>query len=393
MNLNIALNTIIYIMVFLFPGVLFRKFYFTAKHKSQFYQGQLFERFLTTIILSILCLFVYTLLFEYLLSDILGLRLVNKIPYEDFLSLFKHLGKNEVPKILDEKDKFIDFIFLLFTVYVTAATFGTVSYKIIIFLGLDKNISFLRFNNEWDYLFSAPSKDIKKKKSGKIIYTNIDILTMINSKETLYQGGLYKVLYDKDHDLEGLAIRNAQKFLVLDKIDEIETINYINNSINNGELIYTKYRETSKLVTYIKAIDSDVFVINKNEIINYNILYLTKRRSPNVLYIKKAVLFTSILTTLPLSVLIFVSLEISYFDTFWKRLLFSLYTFFQLAIINGVINNIFIRRKEIISNLLIIGFTGVFYLWFFEFTSFIMTTIIGFILLVLVFFFSDSNDE
>jgi len=396
MNLNIALNTIIYIMVFLFPGVLFRRFYFSSKHKNQFNHGNLFERFLTTIIFSIVCIFFYTAFFEYFLSDRLGLRLINKISYADFLSLFKHLGKNEVPTLLDEKSKFKDFTLLLISIYITSASLGILSYKLIITFGFDKMFSILRFNNEWDYLFSAPTKDVKKKKTGKIIYTNIDILTKVNSKEVLYQGSLYKVLYNKDNDLESIAIRNTQKFITLDIIEDKEAINYIEQSIARYELTYAEYRRTDKIVVYIKTIESDIFVINKSEIINYNILYITKPRIFNVhreLFIKRSLETFTILTSIPLIVLLFISNENPFIDTIFKKIIFSSYSFLMFGVIRGAANNILIKKLKVISNLLVIALFGVFYLWFFDITNFWISLGIGVIISVLIAVFGNDKTK
>lgn len=44
MDINIALSTIVYISIFLFPGILFRKFLFIGVDNKQFYTGHLFER-------------------------------------------------------------------------------------------------------------------------------------------------------------------------------------------------------------------------------------------------------------------------------------------------------------------------------------------------------------
>ena len=44
MEFNIALNTIVYLMVFIFPGMIFRKFYYIREYSKEFDKGNLFER-------------------------------------------------------------------------------------------------------------------------------------------------------------------------------------------------------------------------------------------------------------------------------------------------------------------------------------------------------------
>lgn len=374
MNINIALNTIIYIMVFLFPGVLFRKFYFLDKHKNQFHQGNLFERFLLTILTSIVCILCYTFLFEFLLNDYLELRLINQIQYSEFLELFKALSNNTIPDFLSKKQKFIDFSSLFISIYFFSAGFGFLLFKVVTYFKFDHFFSFLRFNNEWDYLFYAPSGELKKIKKDKILSVNIDVLTKTKDKEVLYQGDLYKVLYNKDNELDGIAIRNVHRFLEIEKTKEnANKIKDIQQSIQNKEYKYISYRDYTSKHIFKRSINSDIFVINKSEIVNYNIVYLTKFKP----FTKKPLLpkllaFTTLLfifsTAIFLFILPFISIENKYFNSVWSRILFSMYTFIQLLVTIGSLGN-FTQSKQFsqkMANLLLLLLFGIFYLWFFE---------------------------
>ena len=43
MEINLALNTIIYIMIFIVPGILFRNYFYSREYSKEFYFGNLFE--------------------------------------------------------------------------------------------------------------------------------------------------------------------------------------------------------------------------------------------------------------------------------------------------------------------------------------------------------------
>ena len=107
MEFNIALNTIVYLMIFLFPGVIFRKFLFIREYSKEFDKGNLFERFIWTILTSIAILITTFSIFLFL-KNILQLDLLPSISYKTIWNTFNDLSNNKLPnpnKKLPVKDK------------------------------------------------------------------------------------------------------------------------------------------------------------------------------------------------------------------------------------------------------------------------------------------------
>ena len=95
MEFNIALNTIVYLMIFLFPGIIFRKFLFIREYSKEFDKGNLFERFIWTILTSIGILIVTFSIFL-ILKNILNLDLLTSISYKTIWNTFNDLSNNKL---------------------------------------------------------------------------------------------------------------------------------------------------------------------------------------------------------------------------------------------------------------------------------------------------------
>ncbi|MBW3519493.1 hypothetical protein [Flavobacterium sp. NKUCC04_CG] len=373
MNLNIALNTIIYIMVFLFPGVIFRRFYFLDSNKSQFSHGHLLERFLMIILSSIFCLII-TFVLGFVLGEYFGLRFINNISYEDFKELFKSLAKNELPVFFDQKENFRDFSILFISTYIFSGLIGWVFYVIVKAFRVDDVFLVLRFNNEWDYLFKVPKKNLVKRKPFQKLNVSLDILTKGQNQEVLYQGFLYKLLYNKDNELDSIAISNVSRFIEIDRIPENENkITDIQDSIAKKEYKFSLYKKFQNKIIFKKHIESDIFVIDKKDIINYNLIFV---KDLNFAFFQKKWLILIIRTFIILSLLIvptliifiFVESSSEYFESIWKRIVFALLSITQLIATIGVVSSL-VKKEDgvlILKSVCLFLFFGVFYLSFFS---------------------------
>ena len=97
---NVALNTIFYIMIFIFPGILFRKFYFGGDFNKQFQQGNLMERFLWTVFFSVIIISLCVLSFIYL-ENHTNFKIANYLTYDTIKDLFESLSNNKLPEETD----------------------------------------------------------------------------------------------------------------------------------------------------------------------------------------------------------------------------------------------------------------------------------------------------
>jgi len=335
-------------MVFLFPGVLFRKFYFLGNNKSQFTHGHLLERFLIIILMSILCISCFSL-FDFFCRKYFNTSLILDLGYEDLENIFSNLSKNEIPNNFKEKDIFIPFILMFALLYAFSSFLGWFLYHFVRVLHLDNFISVLRFNNEWDYLFTLPNRSVVARKPLQRMKVQLDVLTKCGEKDVLYQGMYHNLIFNKDNEIDCITLTNVSKFIEIAKVDEnFKKIEDINESINNNEYLYSLYRDYKNKVIFKKHIQSHIFLISKKDIYNINLLYIKGVKVTNTEseYLSKqnlAIIIIRILNILKvlfpamMIVLLFVDIDIEYLDTFWKKITLFVVTLGELYLLLNLI--------------------------------------------------------
>jgi hypothetical protein len=234
LNVNIALNTIIIIMVFLFPGVLFRKFYFTGNFGNQFNQGNLLERFLWSIFLSFICLTSASIIL-YLLDSFYGIKSLESINFNRLSCVFQSLSENKFPGEFQDKKNFISYLLVLLFIYVISSILGYASNKFVLLFSLE-NFTAFKFNNSWHYLSKAYKANDVRKNIGDVHLTYVDVLTTINSNEILYRGILNNFLLDKDDKLENIVLSKVYRFITLNRIDDLAKVDSIEDSIKKMKI-------------------------------------------------------------------------------------------------------------------------------------------------------------
>lgn len=258
-------------MVFLFPGIIFRKFFFRGKFKNQFEHGNVLERFLWNILTSVLCLLSFGIIIYYL-TDIYEYKLFKSLEYKDIYNLFNDLSINTFPKKLEEIDGLKLFVQVFSSLYLYSASLGYLSFFIVTRFKLDRRFSFFRFNNHWEYFANVNSNNFKKLKLFKSYATYIDILISNKEGKDLYRGRLHEIIYDKDNKIEHIALKDALKFNQI-KIDDGTTVEDVEGGIEvNGQFIseYNIHIKRPNKIVYKKFIDGHIFVIPNNNIDNLN---------------------------------------------------------------------------------------------------------------------------
>jgi|SRR5690554_705393 len=239
----ITLNFILLFLIVIFPGIIFRRFYYYGEFSKQFrIKEQLHHLFISNIIPGVIIL-VFSLIF---------LRLLNWISPIQVL----------YPQIKDSIIEFsINEAFLLDVVKVASFTLvlsfvaGYGISRLIRGLKLDIKYRLLRFRNSWYYLFSGEITSFEKFKSTfqderrikkKAFYPPyVDVLIENGSEAVLYSGLLL------DYEV------SSNDLLKLERI-------YLKDAIRYSK----KEGETASV-----DIPGDLFVINTTNLININIKY------------------------------------------------------------------------------------------------------------------------
>lgn len=385
-------------MVFLFPGVLFRKFYFSGQFGNQFEQGNVLERFLWSLFLSFVCLCSVPLLFS-LVAHFWDAYPLDNISFEKVLLIFQSLSKNEFPKSFSNKDDFTSFLILLFLVYILSATLGAITHNFIRAFSFH-TFSVFKFKNNWHYLSQAYKENGVSRNIGDVYATFVDVLVKNTPKDELYKGRLNNVILDKEDKLENIVLSHTYKFVSVDK-SEIEKIEDIKQSIENKENIYTLHKEYSNRIVYKKSIDGNLLVLSKENIININFTYV--KTSNNVKRWKRY--FFDFLTTanlllvVGLLILPFLQVKYSFLQSIGSKIMFSITTSLLATFILNLIGEALkIRNTEVKTS----GLDAIFifliistpYLWVFDLISGLGTIAVFFFLIcayTLVQFFKEKK--
>lgn len=382
-------------MVFLFPGVLFRKFYFTGNFGNQFGQGNLLERFLWSIFLSFICLTSVSIIL-YSLDALFGIKPLEAINFNRLSCVFQSLSENKFPGEFQNKTNFISYLFLLLFIYVISSTLGYASNKFLLLFSLE-NFAAFKFNNNWHYLSKAYKSNDVRKNIGDVHLTYVDVLTTINSNEILYRGILNNFILDKEDKLENIVLSKVYRFITLDRLADVFKINAIEDSIQQNENIYSVHRESNERIIFTKSIDGNLLVLSKENISNINFTYV--KISNRITFLKEIVL--KILGTLfvclilILFILPFLKFNNDFLNTLLRKLVFSFVTFLCMSLIIGKVSQVIksknLSPKDKIDNLDFIFILCLFstpYLWVFNITSFFYASFAALLVLIVFVYIS-----
>lgn len=385
--------------MFLFPGVLFRKFYFSGKFGNQFEQGNLLERFLWILLSSVVCMLAVGLLFHSI-EEYFDLQLLNNVSFEKIIEVFQSLSQNKFPQAFSTKEDMHDFVILILAIYVISGFSGHLLFRLIRIFSLDSYISILKFSNNWEYLAQAYKSNGVSKKFGDVHTTYVDVLTKSNNKEELYRGMLHNFIIDKDNKLENIIISNCSKFISIENTIENRTkIDSIEKSISQGENVYHLHKDFLDKKVFKKSIDGNLLVLSNENIINLNFTYIKTSNNINKwkAYLFYFVNFFYYTFLLGLIIIPFLEFNIFFLQTIPKKIVFSATSFLVSVVILGVIRELLFNknRKEV-------AFRDMFfaaillatpYLWVFDIFSVLGTILSSLFTLIIFALFQKNNNK
>ena len=177
MDFNLGIKAIVYIVIFIVPGFLFRSFFYRNEFAKEFYFGNLFERFIWTVLFSLLMLLACYVFISFLFWR--GIDVIPEISYETIREIHNSIHQQS-DIILPDRDTFFNnfggFLKLLFILWGQSILLGVVLHNIAVALNFN-------FYNYWYALLEGKKKP--PLEGFKYKYTQVDILTHNNA---LYQG-------------------------------------------------------------------------------------------------------------------------------------------------------------------------------------------------------------
>ena len=247
---EVAVSSILLIVIVLFPGLIFRRFYYWSKFTKQFVKGEWSERIVTSIFWGIFSQVITLLLISYILPILQIKLLENDIIKDDILG-----GRNRNFSFADidiEKGRILLFFilgYILFSIIV-AGLLGFILHKFVRWFGIDIKIEAFRYSNQWHYIFQGEVPKSKKQ----VLFPWVDV-TLTTQQEDGKQKMIQGVL--KDYQIN--ATSGDLEYLYLEKAQ--------------------RYSHTQK---DFKKILSDIFVIPSQNIVDLNIRYKYKNDEYNI---------------------------------------------------------------------------------------------------------------
>lgn len=362
MEFNIALNTIVYLMIFLFPGIIFRKFLFIREYSKEFDKGNLFERFIWTILTSIGILIVTFSIFL-ILKNILNLDLLPSISYKTIWNTFNDLSNNKLPNPneklpLKDRDVYKHFFFLMVSIYFLSAILGMISYWITRTTFV-KSIGILKYLNYWQDLvkgtFISNNDD-----TLTYAYTTADVLTEQNDTTKLYSGRVINYYLDiQTNQLQTIVLSDTKRY----------------KRLNDGSY-------------EIKNIPGHNFIIEKERILNINFTYIYESKDENKVY-KWIYRIVNIIFTLlfigVISTMFFSNIYI-YTSTFLRKSAFVICGVLLILLLNNIVKKVLSGQWSTFkaTNLYYLIFFLIPYIWLFNFLNWYWVLSIEFGVLILI---------
>lgn len=267
--MDIALNSFILFLLFIFPGIVFRRFYYSGEFSKQFSSSN----WINTLYISLVPGLIIQIISYFTFVNLIYRKpIINN--YTFINDIYVKLKSNSIPKEFFNFE-LLSWIFAYFIVTIfISLIIAQFCWLIVRNLDLDKKFSPLRFNNYWHYYLSGESlkfKDFKGLlKNQKVLLTEADVLVDLGNEGTkLYKGFLRQhTICKTTGDLKAIYLTDVRRF----KKD---------SPPNN-----------------IKEVPGHIMIIPAEKIININLTYITKE--------EKIINYSTIfLTSLNLFILLF----------------------------------------------------------------------------------------
>jgi hypothetical protein len=306
MEISVGIYAISFIFFFLIvPGFICRRFYYNGEFSKQL---SLSNNGIVTLLTSFFIGIALTLGFVALYNFFASKQIV----LDDVLNSFdQNFITETTDKTAEElnKEKFDGMTKAIYGVYVKylgafyffAAIIGYFSSVLVLFFGLDTRIKFLRYKNEWHYLFTGKILKFKRKKPTsnnqklKVKHTYLDVLVSQKDSETTLYSGLYY-----DYEINPVDICKLEKIHLLKA---------------------TRYKKEGDAILQ-KNIPGSLFTILSENIVNINCTYIyfnedEKKEKKYKLAKTWLFIFQLISTICFLSILTSFIFSVNFFDNDW----------------------------------------------------------------------------
>jgi len=211
--MDVALNSLLIFFLFVFPGIIFRRFYYVGEFSKQYNSNNWANTFYISLIPGFFIQFISCFLF-------LNYVYKNPIKFEFIFvnSIYHKLKSDDLPSELFDINLLKWIIIYLSITIIISFVLAQVCWKTVRFLDLDKKFSALRFDNYWHYYLSGESLKFKEFRSilpdCNVILTEADVLVDIGNEGTkLYKGFIRQhTICKTTGDLKAIYLTNVRRY-------------------------------------------------------------------------------------------------------------------------------------------------------------------------------------
>ncbi len=154
-----TISTIVFIVLLIFPGLIFKRFYFQGQFTKQFQAGTFADRIITNVFwgvfVQIISFITYSWIFSFKYDAI-------KSNIDD---AYKKVALNQIPTI--DSTHILYILGYLIYLIVVAAVLGYSFFSLIRFFKFDIYWPALRFSNKWNYMIKGEILSTKEFKMLK----------------------------------------------------------------------------------------------------------------------------------------------------------------------------------------------------------------------------------
>ena len=203
--MNIALTGVV-LFLFLLPGLIFRRFYYSEEFSKESFSESYFEVFYTTFLPSLVLYTTWVILAETVTQYSIDFSLLGKllVAKEDAVDAFVNAEKH-----------FFEVLGFHITLYGFAGLAGYLTKKTVRYYKLDRKLKLFRYRNYWHYLITGEIFDFRRTAANfstnrveDIELVFVDVLVHTEEGSVIYDGLL--VDYELSHDGELESIHLTQ---------------------------------------------------------------------------------------------------------------------------------------------------------------------------------------
>jgi hypothetical protein len=240
----------LFLFILISPGLIFRFSYLQGTYAKLTFKVSAIEEIFWALIPALFLQLAAILVVDHMTSYEVRLELIYQLITSNDAIDFHAIAQSLLP-----------FLVYITLVLFASAFFGVVARRLVRRYRLDLHTKFLRFGNEWHYLFSGEAFYLSKKiDPSSIAFIQIDVVMGSSEGDMIYSGILEDYYLSRDNNgLDRLYLTNVYRRLLKNDLDaDIPNVGFLNRHLDD------RYY----------AMPGDLFVVTYDDIKNLNVTYM-----------------------------------------------------------------------------------------------------------------------